>query len=383
MGDLDEHLTGMRAWAREFAEHEVAPRAAEMDRTGRYDASVIDEMFAAGMMGMLVPSEYGGKGSAALEYVTVVEELARADASTALVMSIHNSLAVGLINGFASDEVKARVLPLLATKKVGAFALTELDPGAPTRAEERGGVFVIDGTKMYITNGPIADVIIVFAVTGKVEVEKGGKTVKKDELSALLLEDGDAKGLRRENIGGRLGLTAAPVGRLEFDRVEVPVGSVIGERGAGFRMATRVLDGGRVGAAAMAVGVAQASVEEARSYATSRISQGRTISSFQGVQFMIAEIVTKLSAARALTYEAAREMDKGAPITKIAAQAKLFASETASFVASKALQVHGGSGVVRDLHPIERLFRDARVLEIIEGTSEIQKLIVAGCELKS
>jgi butyryl-CoA dehydrogenase len=382
MTDLNGHLTDIRSWARDFAENEVAPRAAEMDRTGRYDTSVIDEMFAAGMMGMLVPSEYGGRGSGALEYITVVEELARADASTALVMSIHNSLVVALLTEFASDEVKARVLPSLAKNKVGAFALTELDPASPTRATERGGSFFVDGTKMYITNGPVADVIVLFAATGEVEVERHGKRVKRDEFSALLIEDAEAKGLRRENIGGRLGLTAAPVGRLEFEGLPVPVGNVIGERGAGYKMAMRVLDGGRIGAAAMAVGVAQAAVEAARRYATSRILQGKAISSFQGIQFIIAEIVTKLSAARALTYEAAREMDKGAPITKIAAQAKLFASETASFVASKALQIHGGSGVVRDLHPVERLFRDARVMEIIEGTSEIQKLIVAGCELK-
>jgi len=383
MTDLNGHLTDIRNWARDFAENEVAPRAAEMDRAGRYDASVIDEMFAAGMMGMLVPSEYGGRGSSALEYITVVEELARADASTALVMSIHNSLVVALLDEFASDEVRARVLPSLARDRVGAFALTELDPAAPTRATERDGNFSVDGTKMYITNGPVADVIVLFAITGEVEIERHGKLVKKNEFSALLIENGEAKGLRRENIGGRLGLTAAPVGKLDFEGLEVPVGNVIGKRGGGYRMAMKVLDGGRIGAAAMAVGVAQASVEAARSYATSRVLQGKAISSFQGVQFMIAEIATKLSAARALTYEAAREMERGAPITKIAAQAKLFASETASFVASKALQVHGGSGVVRGLHPVERLFRDARVMEIIEGTSEIQKLIVAGCELKS
>jgi butyryl-CoA dehydrogenase len=382
MTDVNGHLTDIRGWAREFAEHDVAPRAVEMDRTGCYDASVIDAMFDAGMMGMLVPSEYGGRGSSALEYITVVEELARADASTALVMSIHNSLVVALLKEFASDEVKARVLPSLAKDKVGAFALTELDPAAPTRARERDAVFVINGTKMYITNGPVADVIVLFAATGEIEIEKHGKLVKRDEFSAILIENGDVKGLRRENIGGRLGLTAAPVGKLEFEGVEVPVDNVIGSRGSGYPMAMRVLDGGRIGAAAMAVGLAQAAVDAARSYATSRILKGKSISSFQGVQFMIAEIVTRLSAARALTYEAAREMDRGAPITKIAAQAKLFASETASFVASKALQVHGGSGVLRGLHPVERLFRDARVMEIIEGTSEIQKLIVAGCELK-
>jgi butyryl-CoA dehydrogenase len=383
MTDLNGHLTDIRAWARDFAEHEVAPRAAEMDWSGTYDASVIEEMFAAGMMGMLVPSAYGGRGATALEYITVVEELARADASTALVMSIHNSLVSALLDEFASDEVKARVLPALARDKVGAFALTELDPAAPTRAVERDGVFVVDGAKMYITNGPVAQVIVLFAVTGEREAEREGKRVKRDEFSALLIEGGDAKGLRRENIGGRLGLTAAPVGRLDFDGLDVPVENVIGERGAGYRMATRVLDGGRIAAAAMAVGLAQAAVEAARGYATTRVLKGKAISSFQGIQFLIAEIVTKLSAARALTYEAAREMDKGAPITKIAAQAKLFASETASFVSSKALQIHGGSGVLRGLHPIERLFRDARVMEIIEGTSEIQKLIVAGCELKA
>jgi butyryl-CoA dehydrogenase len=383
MADLNGHLTDIRAWARDFAEQELAPRSAEMDRSGVYDPSVVEAMFAAGMMGMLVPRAYGGRGATALEYITIVEELARADASTALVMSIHNSLVVALLAEFATDEVKARVLPSLAKDRVGAFALTELDPGAPTRAREEGGVFIVDGTKMYITNGPVADVIVVFAVTGEVEAERHGKLVKRDELSALLVEGGDKKGLRRENIGGRLGLTAAPVGRLDFDGLEVPVGNVIGERGAGYAMATRVLDGGRIGAAAMAVGLAQAAVEAARRHATSRILKGKAISSFQGVQFLIAEITTKLSAARALTYEAAREMDKGAPVTKLAAQAKLFASETASFVASKALQIHGGSGVIRGLHPIERLFRDARVMEIIEGTSEIQKLIVAGCELSA
>jgi butyryl-CoA dehydrogenase len=380
--DVDERQSETRAWVRSFAEREVAPRAAEMDLTAAYDSAVTDAMFAEGLMGMLVPAEHGGRGASILEYATAVEELARGDASTALVMSIHNSLAVGLLSAFASDDMKERVLPALASKWVGAFALTELDPESPTTAAEDGDSLVVNGTKMYITNGPVADLIVVFAVTGEVEVEKRGEVMKRPETSAILVEAGRASGLTRENIAGRIGLTAAPVGKLEFSNVRIPTANLVGKRGAGFRMAMHVLDGGRIGAAAMAVGVGQAALDSARSYALSRVTGGRPIAKLQGVQFMIAEMATQLEAARALTYRAAEAMDRGKPYAEISAQAKLFASEAASFVASKSLQVHGGSGVVRNLHPVERYFRDARVLEIIEGTSEIQKLVVAGWELR-
>lgn len=382
MFDLSDKQRDARASVRAFAEGEVAPRAAEMDREGAYDASLIEAMFRAGIMGTLVPEAYGGRGASALEYATAVEELARCDASTALVMSIHSSLCVALVSTFASEDMKKDLLPSLASDKVGAFALTEEDPSNPTRAREEGDSFIIDGTKMYITNGPIADVILLFAVTGESVVEKDGKRLTRDETSALLVDAAKADGLSRESVGAKLGLTAAPVGRLIFHGVPVGSDRLVGKRGDGLKMALRALDGGRIGAAAMAVGVGQAALEEARTYARSRVTQGRPIAKLQAVQLMIADMATRLAAARALTYQAALTMDRGEPYTEIAAAAKLFASETASFVASKALQVHGGSGVVRDLHPVERLFRDARVMEIIEGTSEIQKLVVAGCELR-
>ena len=278
--------------------------------------------------------------------------------------------------------MKAAVLPDLASGKVGSFALTEEDPTAPTRAEASGDAFSVTGTKMYITNGPIADVVIVFAVTGVTESERDGKLVQKDEVSALLVDSDHSDGLPRFNIEDRMGLRAAPVGRLVFKDVSVPASHIVGERGAGFRMAMKVLDAGRIGAAAMAVGVGQAALEAATAYATSRVTQGRPIAKFQAVQLMVAEAATRLEAARALTYQAARALDRGEPVSETAAMAKLFASEAASFVASRALQVHGGSGIVGGLHPVERYFRDARVLEIIEGTSEIQKLVVAGHELR-
>ncbi|MCK4680873.1 acyl-CoA dehydrogenase family protein, partial [bacterium] len=347
-----------------------------------YDRAVIDAMFEAGLMGLLVPEQYGGRGLSALEYVTAVEELARCDASTALVMSIHSSLVTALIAEFASDEMKDAVLPKLASGKVGAFALTEEDPSVPTKADPTGDAFTANGTKMYITNGPVADLIVLFAVTGVTETERDGKVRKRDEVSALLIDADRADGLTRTQIEGKMGLTAAPVGRLVFRDVSIPASRLVGERGAGFRMAMRALDAGRIGAAAMAVGIGQAALEAARSYATTRVTGGRPIAKFQAVQLLVAESATRLEAARALTYQAASAADRGEPISELAAMAKLFASETASFVASKALQVHGGSGIVQELHPVERYFRDARVMEIIEGTSEIQKLVVAGHELK-
>jgi butyryl-CoA dehydrogenase len=382
MFDLNDQQKVTRAWAREFAEREVLPRAAAMDETGVYDRRLLDAVFEAGMMGLLLPESYGGRGLSALEYATAVEEVARCDGSTSLVMCIHSSLVTALIAGFASDAVKEAVLPDLATKKVGAFALTEEDPATPTRAEDGGDAFTASGTKMYITNGPIADLVVLFVVTGVTESERDGKVVRRDEVSALLVDAENAEGLTRENLEGRMGLRAAPVGRLVFKDVTIPSSHLIGDRGAGFRMAMKVLDAGRIGAAAMAVGIGQAALEAATSYATSRVTAGRPIAKFQAVQMMIAEAATRLEAARALTYRAASALDEGQPISEIAAMAKLFASETASFVASKSLQVHGGSGVVRSLHPVERYFRDARVMEIIEGTSEIQKLVVAGHELK-
>lgn len=381
MFDLNDQQKETRAWAREFAEREVLPRAAEMDRSATYDRAVIDAMFDAGLMGLLVPEQYGGRELSALEYVTAVEELARCDASTALVMSIHSSLVTALIAEFASDEMKGSVLPDLASRKVGAFALTEEDPSVPTKADPTGDAFMANGTKMYITNGPVANLIVLFAVTGVTETERDGKVRKRDEVSALLVDADDAVGLTRTHVEGKMGLTAAPVGRLVFRDVSVPASRLVGERGVGFKMAMKVLDAGRVGAAAMAVGIGQAALEAARSYATTRVTGGRPIAKFQAVQLMIAEAATRLEAARALTYQAASAVDRGEPISELAAMAKLFASETASFVASKALQVHGGSGIVQELHPVERYFRDARVMEIIEGTSEIQKLVVAGHEL--
>lgn len=382
MFDLTGGQKRTRGWARDFAEREIAPLAASMDSAGDFPRELLRGMFENGLMSMLVPTANGGRGASTLDYVTAVEEVARADASAALVMSIHSSLVTALLSEFASDAIREEHLPALATTSVGAFALTEESPSRPTRAEDRGRFFSAAGTKMYITNGPVADLILLFAVTGEVEVEKGGKTTKRDEVSALLV-DADSEGLARSSAGTKLGLSAAPVGRLEFNAVKVPAERLVGERGAGFRMAMRALDGARIAAAAMGVGVAQAALEAATDYARTRVTQGQPIARFQAVQLMIAEASTRLEAARALTYQAASVADRGEPITKVAAQAKLFASETASFVASRALQVHGGSGVIRDLHPVERYFRDARVLEIIEGTSEIQKLIVAGHELKA
>ena len=381
MFNLNDQQKETRAWAREFAEREVLPRAAEMDRSATYDRAVIEAMFEAGLMGLLVPEQYGGRGLSVLEHATAVEELARCDASTALVMSIHSSLVAALIAEFASDEMKDAVLPGLASSKVGAFALTEEDPSVPTKADPAGDAFTANGTKMYITNGPVADLIVLFAVTGVTETERDGKMRKRDEVSALLV-DADAAGLTCTQIDGKMGLTAAPVGRMVFRDVSIPASRLIGERGKGLRMAMKALDAGRIGAAAMAVGIGQAALEAARSYATTRVTGGRPIAKFQAVQLMVAEAATRLEAARALTYQAASAADRGEPVSKLAAMAKLFASETASFVASKALQVHGGSGLVKELHPVERYFRDARVMEIIEGTSEIQKLVVAGHELK-
>ncbi|MCK4410506.1 MAG: acyl-CoA dehydrogenase family protein [Candidatus Eisenbacteria sp.] len=382
MFDLNDQQKETRAWAREFAEREVLPRAAEMDRSATYDHAVIEAMFEVGLMGLLVPEQYGGRELSTLDYTTAVEELARCDASTALVMSIHSSLVTALIAEFASDEMKSAVLPDLASGKVGAFALTEEDPSVPTKADRAGDAFTANGTKMYITNGPVADLIVLFAVTGVTETERDGKVRKRDEVSALLVDAHDADGLTRTQVEGKMGLTAAPVGRLVFRDVSIPEARLVGEMGAGFRMALSVLDAGRIGAAAMAVGIGQAALEATRSYATTRVTGGRPIAKFQAVQLMVAEAATRLEAARALTYQAASAADRGEPISELAAMAKLFASETASFVASKALQVHGGSGIVQELHPVERYFRDARVMEIIEGTSEIQKLVVAGHELK-
>ncbi len=381
MFDLTEGQQRTRERIRAFAESEIAPLAASMDRAGDFPRELLRAMFQNGLMSILVPAAYGGRGAPMLDYVTAVEEVARADASSALVMSIHSSLVTALLSEFASDSMKEAYLPRLAEKSVGAFALTDENPSSPTKALETGRAFVANGTKMYITNGPVADIVLLFAVTGEVEVEKGGKTTKRDEVSALLLE-APSEGLTRSSAGTKLGLSAAPVGRLVFKDVSIPADRLVGERGAGFRMAMRALDGGRIAAAAMGVGIGQAALDAATAYARTRVTQGQPISRFQAVQLMVAEASTRLEAARALTYQAASMADRGEPITKVAAQAKLFASETASFVASKALQVHGGSGVVRDLHAVERYFRDARVLEIIEGTSEIQKLVVAGQELR-
>ncbi|UCF79763.1 MAG: acyl-CoA dehydrogenase [Candidatus Eiseniibacteriota bacterium] len=364
--------------ARDFAQKEIAPVAADLDKEEKFPTQIVKQLGQLGLMGMTVPTEYGGGGMDNISYVLALEEIARACASTAIIMSVHNSLVTYPVYEFGSDEIKKKYLPALAKgEKLGAFSLTEPNAGSDagnqqTTAVEDGDHYVINGTKIFVTTGDVADYVLLFASTDKSLGPKG--------ITAFLVEK-DWEGFKVGSIEHKLGIRASSTCELVLSDMRVPKANVLGAVGQGFKIALRALDGGRIGVAAQAVGIAQAAFETAVRYSKQREQFGKPISVLQAIQWMIADMAVNIQAARLLLWEAAYAKDTKKFFSKEAAMAKLFASEVASKCASEAIQIHGGYGYSRE-YSVERNYRDARITQIYEGTSEVQKLVIAATVLK-
>ncbi|AWI03166.1 acyl-CoA dehydrogenase [Clostridium drakei] len=362
----------------EFAENEVKPLAAEIDETERYPLETVKKMAKYGMMGMPIAKEYGGAGGDTLSYILAVEELAKVCATTSTILSAHTSLCASLIQQFGSEEQKQKYLvPLAKGEKIGAFGLTEPNAGTDSSAQQslavlEGDHYILNGQKIFITNGAYADVFVVFAMTDRSKGNKG--------ISAFILEKG-MPGFSFGKVENKLGIRASSTTELIFEDVKVPVENLIGKEGKGFGIAMKTLDGGRIGIAAQALGISEGALDEAIKYMHERKQFGKPLSKFQGLAWMVAEMDVKIEAARNLVYKAAMKKEKGLPYTLDAARAKLFAADTAMEVTTKAVQLFGGYGYTKD-YPVERMMRDAKITEIYEGTSQVQKMVISGSRLK-
>ncbi|HEX2775453.1 MAG TPA: acyl-CoA dehydrogenase [Candidatus Acidoferrales bacterium] len=377
--DLTEEQQLLQRSVREFAEAEVKPHAKEIDETGRFPRDTFEKAAELGLTGVAVPENYGGAGMDHVSYAIVIEEISRVCASTGTILSVQNSLYCDPIYRFGTDEQKEKFLvPYARGEKIGCYALTEPQAGSNaaalrTKAERKGDAYVINGTKAWITNGGAADAALVYVNTQPEKGEKG--------ITALIVEKG-TRGFAVGKEEKKLGVHATACTELSFADCEVPVGNRIGNEGEGYKVALSTLDGGRIGIAAQATGIAQGAFEAALSYAQQRQAFGHPIADFQAIQFMLADMATELDAARLLARRAAWKQDSGARFTMEASIAKLFASEMSTRVTHKAIQIHGGYGYSRE-YPVERNYRDARITEIYEGTSEIQRLVISASVLKA
>ena len=377
--ELTEEQQLLQKSVREFAEAEVKPLAKEIDETGRFPRDMFKKAAELGLTGVALPENYGGAGMDHISYTIVIEEIARVCASTSVILSVQNSLYCDPIYRFGTEEQKQKLLvPFARGERVGCYALTEPQAGSnaaalQTKAVRKGDTYVINGTKAWITNGGAADAAIAYVNTQPEKGEKG--------ITALVVE----KGTRGFSVGKeekKLGIHGTACTELVFNDCVVPAANRIGEEGEGYKVALSTLDGGRIGIAAQATGIAQGAFEAALSYAQQRQAFGHPIADFQAIQFMLADMATEIDAARLLARRAAWKQDSGARFSMEAAIAKLFASEMSTRVAHKAIQIHGGYGYSSE-YPVERAYRDARITEIYEGTSEIQRLVIAAWVLKS
>ena len=368
----------VRQMAREFAINEVKPIAAEIDETERFPIENVEKMAKCGMMGIPFPVEFGGAGGDNLSYILAIEELSKVCGTTGVILSAHTSLCGAPIYQFGSEAQKVKYLtPLAKGEKLGAFGLTEPNAGTDASGQQSiavldGDHYVLNGSKIFITNGGMADTFIIFAMTDRSMGVKG--------ISAFIVEKG-FKGFSIGKVESKLGIRASSTTELIFEDCIVPKENLIGKEGKGFGMAMKSLDGGRIGVAAQALGIAEGAYDEAIIYMKERKQFGKPLSAFQGLQWMIADMDVKIEATRYLVYKAAWLKDMGLPYTVEAARAKLFASETAMDVTTKVVQIFGGYGFTKD-YPVERMMRDAKITEIYEGTSQVQKMVIAGNALK-
>jgi butyryl-CoA dehydrogenase len=373
---LTEQQEMLRALTRAFAEGEIAPIAHQIDAEGVIPDSLRAKLRANNFFALLIPEEYGGVGVDAVGYVVVMEELARASAAVAITISVHNSVAAGPITKFGSDAQKECWLRGLAKDKLGAFALTEPGSGSDsaaliTRAERRGDAYFLNGSKTFVTNGKYADVIVLLARTSQETKHRG--------ITAFLVER-NSPGLTIGRDIDKMGIRGSDTVELALEDCRVPVANRLDEEGRGFRVAMQTLDGGRIGVAAQALGIAQASLDAASRYARDRHQFGRAIGDFQAIQWMLADMRTEIEGARLLTLQAAWMKDQDVPYGPQASMAKLKASSVARMAADRAVQIHGGYGYTKEF-AVERYYRDAKVTELYEGTSEIQRIVIANSVL--
>ena len=368
----------VKQMVKDFALNEVKPIAAEVDETEMFPMENVKKMGKLGMMGIPFAKEYGGAGGDVLSYILTVEELSKVCATTGVIVSAHTSLGAGAINDFGTEEQKQKYLvPLAKGEKIGAFGLTE--PGAGTDAAGQqtvavldGDHYVLNGSKIFITNGGVADIFVIFAMTDKKQGTRG--------ISAFIVEK-EFPGFSIGKVEDKLGIRGSSTTELIFENCIVPKENLLGKEGKGFGMAMKTLDGGRIGIAAQALGIAEGAYEEAIKYMKERKQFGRNLGAFQGLQWMVADMDTKIEAARHLVYKAAWLKQNKLPYSVDAARAKLFAAEVAMEVTTKAVQIHGGYGYTKD-YPVERMMRDAKITEIYEGTSEVQKMVISGAALR-
>lgn len=367
---------------KDFAQNEVKPLAQEVDENERFPRETVDKMAKNGFLGIAVPKEYGGQGCDPLTYVMCVEELSKVCGTTGVIVSAHSSLCCDPIMNFGTEEQKQKfVVPLAKGEKLGAFGLTE--PGAgtdaqgqQTKAVEDGDSWVLNGSKCFITNGKEADVYVIFAVTGK--IEKHGKTLK--EISAFIVEK-NTPGFTFGVKENKMGIRGSSTYELFFTDCRIPKENMLGERGQGFKIAMHTLDGGRIGIAAQALGLAEGALDVTVDYVKERKQFGRSIGQFQNTQFQLADMKTQVQAAQFLVYKAAIAKATQKTYSVEAAEAKLFAAECAMNVTTKCVQLHGGYGYIRECD-VERMMRDAKITEIYEGTSEVQRMVISASMLK-
>ncbi|MCH8170003.1 MAG: acyl-CoA dehydrogenase family protein [Bacteroidetes bacterium] len=376
--NLTEEQTLIRDTIRDFADKIIRPVVMEFDESQKFPTDIMHQLGEMGFLGILIPEQYGGAGLGHIEYVLVIEELAKVDPSIALSVAAHNGLCTNHIYRFSNEELKNKYLPdLTSGKKFGAWGLTEPSSGSDagnmkTTAIKDGDYYILNGTKTFITHGTVGETVVIMAITDKEKGKKG--------ISSFILEkemEGFVVG-KKEN---KLGMRASDTTQLIFENCKVPVENIIGNEGEGFVQALKILEGGRISIAALSVGLAQGAMEAAIKYSGERQQFGKYLNEFQAIQFKLAEMATNIEAARLLTYKVATAKDNGILNTKEAAMAKLFASEIAEKAANDAVQIFGGYGFIKD-YPVEKFYRDVKLLTIGEGTSEIQRIVIAKDLLK-
>ena len=378
--NLTEEQVMVKELCRTFADRQLKPKAPAYDKSHEFPWEHIDKLKEMGMMGIVYPAKYNGSEMDYISYAIAIEELSRGCASTGVIVSAHNSLCISPIYFFGTDQQKEKYLPHLCTgKKIGCFGITEPEAGSDaagtkTTAVLDGDEYTLNGTKNFITNGSVADIAVITAATDKSKGHRG--------LSFFIVEKG-TPGFSVGKQEDKLGIKASPTTELIFDNCKIPKENIIGSPGDGFKISMHTLDGGRVGIGAQALGIAQAALDESLEYAKERKQFGKSISSFQAIQWMLADMATEIEAARLMVYQAAEGIgtNNRQQYSKIAAMAKLYASEVSHRVTHKAIQIFGGYGYTED-YPVERLYRDARITEIYEGTSEIQRLVIANSILQ-
>jgi hypothetical protein len=371
--NLSDNDLQVQKLARDFAKERIAPVAMKYDENQEFPMDIVKELGEMGFLGIIFPEEYGGSNFSVLDYAIIIEEISKADPSLGLTVAAHNGLCTNHIYSFANDELKKKYLPDLTTgKKIGAWALTENVSGSDaagmkTIAEGKDDYYILNGNKLFITHGGVGETAVVTAVTDKSKGSKG--------ISAFIVE----KGYKGYSVGkkeNKLGMRSSDTCELVFENCKVPAGNLIGNKGEGYVQAMTVLDGGRIAIAALSVGIAQAALEHSIKYAKQRKQFGKSLSEFQGIQFKLADMATEVEAARLLTYRSAKLKDEGKDFKFAASMAKYFASEIATKATNEAVQIHGGYGFIKEF-PVEKLYRDVKLMTIGEGTSEVQKMIMA------